>query len=912
MTSDGKSYPRPPCESLPKENLGPYETFGALEACQGASAIIARTRDTEDDICILRPRPADQDPQLSQELMACRAHGSRYTNCTLEPIEGQTYSRSHAFVSEPLSSLLAHGFEQVTPLPLSVSLSISYGILNRLQAQESSGPHGDLVPHHVLVGFDGSIELIDRAGTKHGKTQAKKPSRMSYRSPEHVSDDAIELASDIFMAGVFLYEMTTGEPMFADTGGLIDHQIRSGRYRRPRSLVGRSYPIELQVVLRKMLNTERTQRFEKARDAIDGLDLVNGPNKKQQARLIQAYMHKTFPVHYTGWRTTFQNAGVELPPPEVTHPDASIAAVSSNLLSVRTPASRSDTRASAQPPEASPEYALPMPEDPPLEIIEEPTHVEPLGPVLAKLDAEKPRNRLPPLSANSQTSEREEITNPHAMADTENPNQEITGDFSEHIVPAEPTPTPATPELDPGMVDKIAEALDMEKIAPDRSDTNDVLDEIIPRMDADFRSATMADNGFIADADSPHIAVAAQLDDAHNLQSLVDTTDLSLDHDDMPLDQADIDHLLLAADLLTKAPESTDRNELEGIVPNPFSDDLSLPPPATTGKAALPSFKNADDEAKNDSDILFVDDAHTGEGLAIPKARKITPRSQSDWSQPAITTDPSGRPGLTAAPARPRPLERLTRDSIIQAHPEEHVQEELSAPKPEPSQSARRHQPTQVVRDRIVPNIENPPAAFVPESNENDFNDELVLSEALVLPISDTTLNKEYLRQKKLVRVGSGGVVVLLLVIAILIYEIMNERSTVSSQNRQPYTAPTIANPKPPSKNIVAQPPKTIVQGIATSTAGVAPQNKPVLTPIVTTTKESLPAVESQMIVIQAFPIKKARIYVDNKEIENGTAIEISDKDVQLVIKARGYRTYRETIKTGRTEPIEVLLNRAR
>ena len=77
--------------------------------------------------------------------------------------------------------------------------------------------------------------------------------------------------------------MTTGGHAFLGDTEDISNQITAARYRRPRSIVGRAYPIELQVVLRKLLNKSRNE-IDSLDVALDGLSLVISEKKNNNAK----------------------------------------------------------------------------------------------------------------------------------------------------------------------------------------------------------------------------------------------------------------------------------------------------------------------------------------------------------------------------------------------------------------------------------------------------------------------------------------------------------------------------------------------------------------------------------------------------------------------------------------------------
>ncbi|MEQ8976792.1 MAG: protein kinase, partial [Deltaproteobacteria bacterium] len=179
-----------------------------------------------------------------------------------------------AVVGESLATVLASLFERQEPLPIHLALTVAMGIADELLKLGKDGVHGDLVPHHVLIGYDGSVALIDPAASAY-LDRAQSAGREGYRSPEHIDADGLTKASDIFVLGILLFEMTTGHPLYAEpTHADNEVRIKAGEMPKPRTLVGDGYPIELQLVLRKMLRPQTSGRFADARAAKDALRLA--------------------------------------------------------------------------------------------------------------------------------------------------------------------------------------------------------------------------------------------------------------------------------------------------------------------------------------------------------------------------------------------------------------------------------------------------------------------------------------------------------------------------------------------------------------------------------------------------------------------------------------------------------------
>ena len=135
----------------------------------------------------------------------------------LELVEGESLSRLAKQVS-------ARGLR----IPLAVSAAIVIDLLRGLHAahealSETGEPlqmvHRDVSPHNVIVGSDGVSRVLDfgvakargrMQQTQHGQIKGK----IAYMSPEQARGKAVDRRSDVFAAGIVLWEVLTGKRLF--------------------------------------------------------------------------------------------------------------------------------------------------------------------------------------------------------------------------------------------------------------------------------------------------------------------------------------------------------------------------------------------------------------------------------------------------------------------------------------------------------------------------------------------------------------------------------------------------------------------------------------------------------------------------------------------------------------------------
>jgi len=138
--------------------------------------------------------------------------------------------------------------------------------------------HNDVSPANVLVGFDGSVRLIDfgiaQAELRKQGSPAAAPSlrgRVSYLSPEAVRGLPVDRRADVYSLGVVLHEMLTGEKLFSARSELATLvEIRSAEVRPP-SARRPEVPPALDAVVLRALAREPERRWRWACELRDAL-----------------------------------------------------------------------------------------------------------------------------------------------------------------------------------------------------------------------------------------------------------------------------------------------------------------------------------------------------------------------------------------------------------------------------------------------------------------------------------------------------------------------------------------------------------------------------------------------------------------------------------------------------------------
>ncbi len=196
-----------------------------------------------------------------------------------------------------------------TPLPLSAALTITRDLAAGLhyvheRTDEDGKPlglvHRDVSPSNVMIAYDGDVRLVDfgiaksteqRSSTRTGVLKGK----VSYMSPEQCHGHKIDRRTDVFNLGILLYEMTTGQRLFAgDNDFYVMTRIVRGMYARP-SEVSTDYPEALEAILERALQVDPDDRYPTTEAMLADIEAFAAERGTRLSNLsVAKFMRKTY------------------------------------------------------------------------------------------------------------------------------------------------------------------------------------------------------------------------------------------------------------------------------------------------------------------------------------------------------------------------------------------------------------------------------------------------------------------------------------------------------------------------------------------------------------------------------------------------------------------------------------------
>ena len=143
--------------------------------------------------------------------------------------------------------------------------------------------HRDIKPHNVLVSADergksqdSRLKVTDFGIARHGASQMTEAGSImgtaQYLSPEQARGAPVTAASDLYSAGIVLYELLTGKVPFGGDSAIEIAMKHVNELPRPPSQLRSEIPPELDQIVLRALAKEPEDRYQTAEELIEDLE----------------------------------------------------------------------------------------------------------------------------------------------------------------------------------------------------------------------------------------------------------------------------------------------------------------------------------------------------------------------------------------------------------------------------------------------------------------------------------------------------------------------------------------------------------------------------------------------------------------------------------------------------------------
>lgn len=195
-----------------------------------------------------------QDPEfvsmfLDEARLAARIrHPNVVPTLDVVATDGELFLVMDYVAGESLARLARTMNDRKERMPLRIVSSVMAGVLHGLhaahEAKDERGMalgivHRDVSPQNVLVGTDGVAKILDfgvakAAGRVQTTREGQIKGKLAYMPPEQLRGATVTRSTDIYAAGVILWELVTGQRLFAgDNEGVVVAKVLSGDVASP-------------------------------------------------------------------------------------------------------------------------------------------------------------------------------------------------------------------------------------------------------------------------------------------------------------------------------------------------------------------------------------------------------------------------------------------------------------------------------------------------------------------------------------------------------------------------------------------------------------------------------------------------------------------------------------------------------
>lgn len=295
--------------------VGNYEIIDRIAV--GGVAEIYRARDvrTGDIVVIKRMRPdLDFDPDAHAgflreiDLAIMCVHKNLIRGFEKGTFQGADYGVIEYVDGQDLQQVLERARKAGIAIPLPFATWIVAEICDGLdffwQIRDARGQalelvHRDVAPKNIFLRYDGQIRVGDLGSAV---ATAIEPienvvGTLGYMSPEQARFEPLDGRSDVYAAGVILYELVTGQRAFDLQGKPDEAALKEHARGRIRAMPA-TVPVDLRHVIDRACAPSRDDRYPNAAELVLALQQTATPPDTYTTLGIATLVRRLFPDEF--------------------------------------------------------------------------------------------------------------------------------------------------------------------------------------------------------------------------------------------------------------------------------------------------------------------------------------------------------------------------------------------------------------------------------------------------------------------------------------------------------------------------------------------------------------------------------------------------------------------------------------
>ncbi len=185
---------------------------------------------------------------------------------------GQCYLVREYIEGEPIKSIINSKIVSIEK-----SIRIVLGVLDGLHyLHQQNIIHKEFNSDNILVTSDLQVKIISLAANQLEDASSINSGdfieNAQYISPEQISQSKSNVCTDIYLAGILLFELITGKPPFVSSSPIEIMDMHLRKTPRFPEKIQPFVPINLQMIIKKSLEKAPADRFSSAREFYESLN----------------------------------------------------------------------------------------------------------------------------------------------------------------------------------------------------------------------------------------------------------------------------------------------------------------------------------------------------------------------------------------------------------------------------------------------------------------------------------------------------------------------------------------------------------------------------------------------------------------------------------------------------------------